>query len=145
MLLPFCKKRLLRQLIPNYISCLKRFNMQVSSKLSEEKRKKYDQGVSHKSVNLKHRIWREQFTEIRDELFPENWSVDVDNWTRKRYCPICRSSLPGTYNVFQSHSKDFHDDWAELITPWIKWKGLRTKKVAIKVKDKNKNFDSLRI
>ena len=66
--------------------------------------------------------------EIRDELFPENWSVDVDNWSRKRYCSICKSSLSGAYHSFQIHSEDFHDDWADLIKPWIKWKGLRTTK-----------------
>jgi hypothetical protein len=102
--------------------------MQVSSKLSEERNKKGDLGVPYKPVTLKRRILREKFMEIRDELFPENWNVDVDNWSRKRYCSICKSSLSGTYNIFQIHSKDFHDDWADLIKPWIKWKGLRTKK-----------------
>ncbi len=102
--------------------------MQVPQKLSEEREKKGDQGVLYKPVILKHRILREKFMEIRDELFPENWSVDVDNWSRKRYCSICKSSLSGAYHSFQIHSEDFHDDWADLIKPWIKWKGLRTTK-----------------
>ena len=102
--------------------------MQVSLKLKEEREKKDGQGVLYKPTILKRRILREKFIEIRDELYPENWSVDVDNWSRKRYCTICKSSLSGAYNIFQIHSKDFHDDWADLIKPWIKWKGLRTTK-----------------
>lgn len=102
--------------------------MQVSSKLSEDRIKKSDLGVHYKPITLKRRILREKFIEIRDELFPENWSIDVENWPRKRYCSICKSSLSGPYNIFQIHSKDFHDDWADLVKPWIKWKGLRTTK-----------------
>jgi len=102
--------------------------MQVSSKLSEERRKKGDQYIPYNHLNLKRRILREKFIEIREELFPENWSVDIDKWSRKRYCPICKSSLSGTYNIFQIHSKDFHSEWADIVKPWIKWKGLRTPK-----------------
>jgi hypothetical protein len=65
--------------------------------------------------------------DLRDEIFPESWNIDVDNWSRKRYCPICKSTLTGTYNCFKNHSQDIHDDWADIIQPWIRWKGLRNK------------------
>ncbi|MEE9585951.1 MAG: hypothetical protein V3W09_03525, partial [Nitrososphaerales archaeon] len=61
------------------------------------------------------------------EIFPESWNIDVDNWSRKRYCPICKLTLTGTYNCFKNHSQDIHDDWADIIQPWIRWKGLRNK------------------
>ena len=102
--------------------------MQAASKLNEKKRHTDNLGSTYNPPNLKRRILREKFIEIRDELFPENWSADIDNWSRKRYCPICKSSLPVAYNAFQVHSNDFHDDWADIVKPWIKWKGLRTTK-----------------
>ncbi|MBI2937130.1 MAG: hypothetical protein HYY22_02895 [Thaumarchaeota archaeon] len=79
-------------------------------------------------LNTRRRMLREQYSEIRDELFPESWSIDVDNWTRKRYCPICKSSLSSEHNCFKNHSEELHDDWANLIQPWVKWKGLRNRK-----------------
>ncbi len=66
--------------------------------------------------------------DLREEIFPDGWITDVNNWSRKRYCPVCKSSLSGASNCFKSHSQDFHDHWADLVQPWVKWKGLRNKK-----------------
>lgn len=100
--------------------------MQVYAK--KDKIRSKSSNESKKSFITNRRILREKFIDIRDELFPDNWNIAVDNWSNKRYCPICKSSLKSCYNSFQMHSNEFHDDWADLIKPWVQWKGLRNKK-----------------
>ena len=83
--------------------------------------------ISHEPFISNRKILREQFNDIRDELFPDNWNIAVDNWTHKKYCTICKSSITSSYNCFKIHSNDFHDDFGDIVKPWIRWKGIRTK------------------
>lgn len=102
--------------------------MQLYTKQDEDKSQKKGSNIYQKPFISNRRILKEKFIGIREELFPDNWNIAVDNWSQKKYCSICKSSLTSSYNSFQNHSQDFHDDWADIIKPWVQWKGLRTKK-----------------
>jgi len=89
----------------------------------------YPSRALYTDIMLRRRVLREMYSDIRDELFPESWSIDIDNWTRKRRCPVCKVALYGTHNCFKVHTEDFHDDWSTLVQPWVRWKGLRQGRV----------------